>query len=211
MAGSERAIEAPPLDHLLVRPAELDDELEAAAWLRAMSFYVYPPERKFAGEVRGGGSGFGMRRQPRRTLRLSACATTNVACSVTQPADPTQIHQLMVQEEEFKLLKAARLARRLAEQQQAACTSPGSSGGGTGSSGGANSLKPTCERSVCLVALSTDPAVLAASDARLVLDGDRGAVVGTLDLHAVRAMDGQVHLRVAWCSSFPAAIDQARG
>ncbi len=34
------------------RLAESDGELQAAAWLRAQSFYVYPPERKFAGEVR---------------------------------------------------------------------------------------------------------------------------------------------------------------
>jgi hypothetical protein len=31
---------------------ERDDELEAASWLRARSFYAYPEERKFAGEVR---------------------------------------------------------------------------------------------------------------------------------------------------------------
>jgi hypothetical protein len=32
--------------------AERDDELQAASWLRARSFYAYPPERAFAGEVR---------------------------------------------------------------------------------------------------------------------------------------------------------------
>ena len=37
---------------LIVRMAERDDELEAASWLRARSFYAYPEERKFAGEVR---------------------------------------------------------------------------------------------------------------------------------------------------------------
>ena len=37
---------------LVIRLAERDDELEASAWLRARSFYAYPPERKFAGEVR---------------------------------------------------------------------------------------------------------------------------------------------------------------
>lgn len=36
---------------LACRLAESDEELQAAAWLRAQSFYVYPPERAFAGEV----------------------------------------------------------------------------------------------------------------------------------------------------------------
>jgi len=40
-----------PLESLRVREAVRDDELERAAWLRARSFYAYPPERKFAGEV----------------------------------------------------------------------------------------------------------------------------------------------------------------
>eukprot|EP00887_Chlorella_sp_A99_P000250 scaffold13.g250.t1 len=134
MQSTERREEAPPLADLRVVLAEADDELEAAAWLRAMSFYAYPPERKFAGEI----------------------------------------HQLMVQEEEYQLLKAARMARRLAELQAAR------DGGGL-----------PRERSACLVALSAEAGVLAATDARLVVEG-RGAVVGTLDLHAVRALDGQV-------------------
>ena len=37
---------------LIVRLGERDDELEAASWLRARSFYAYPEERKFAGEVK---------------------------------------------------------------------------------------------------------------------------------------------------------------
>lgn len=37
--------------NVTIRNAHRDDELEAAAWLRAKSFYAYPPERKFAGEV----------------------------------------------------------------------------------------------------------------------------------------------------------------
>jgi len=32
---------------------ERDDEIDAVSWLRAKSFYAYPEERKFAGEVRG--------------------------------------------------------------------------------------------------------------------------------------------------------------
>ena len=35
-----------------VREADADDELQAAAWLRALSFGRYPEERKFAAEVR---------------------------------------------------------------------------------------------------------------------------------------------------------------
>jgi hypothetical protein len=50
---SEQKNNAGPLaDLLIVRMAERDDELEAASWLRARSFYAYPEERKFAGEVR---------------------------------------------------------------------------------------------------------------------------------------------------------------
>jgi ribosomal protein S18 acetylase RimI-like enzyme len=41
---------APPLA-VEVRVATRDDELEAAAWLRARSFYAYNPEREFAGRI----------------------------------------------------------------------------------------------------------------------------------------------------------------
>jgi ribosomal protein S18 acetylase RimI-like enzyme len=41
---------APPLA-VEVRVAARDDELEAAAWLRARSFYAYNPEREFAGRI----------------------------------------------------------------------------------------------------------------------------------------------------------------
>ena len=55
LTATERAAgEAPPpLPLLSVREAEDDDELQAAAWLRAFSFYRYPEERKFAAEVSG--------------------------------------------------------------------------------------------------------------------------------------------------------------
>lgn len=36
---------------LQCREAETDAELKAIGWLRAQSFYAYPPERAFAGEV----------------------------------------------------------------------------------------------------------------------------------------------------------------
>lgn len=38
---------------MAVREAEADGELQAAAWLRALSFYRYPEERKFAAQVGG--------------------------------------------------------------------------------------------------------------------------------------------------------------
>ena len=94
-----------------------------------------------------------------------------------------QIHQLMVAEEEFKLLKSTRMARRL-HAANSSSSSAGSSGSNSSRSEGPR------ERSACLVAMSTDPGVLAASDAKLVVEGQ--ALVGTLDLHAVRAMDGQI-------------------
>ena len=48
----ERREDLPTLaSSLQVRLADRDDELEASSWLRARSFYAYPVERKFAGEV----------------------------------------------------------------------------------------------------------------------------------------------------------------
>ena len=41
--------------HLIIgclrREAQTDAELQAIGWLRARSFYAYPPERAFAGQV----------------------------------------------------------------------------------------------------------------------------------------------------------------
>ena len=42
---------AAPLSAVAVREAEADEELQAASWLRALSFYRYPEERKFAAQV----------------------------------------------------------------------------------------------------------------------------------------------------------------
>lgn len=133
----ERPAAAPLAPTLEVRIADRDDELEAAAWLRARSFYAYPTERKFAGEI----------------------------------------HQMMVAEEELTALKAARLNRVLAE----------SSAGD----------EAPAERSACIVALCPAEALGddARSDERLLLtdDGERWrVVVGTLDLHAVRAMPDEL-------------------
>ena len=54
MVASEHAFQAAQLLQitLQVREADADDELQAAAWLRALSFGRYPEERKFAAEVR---------------------------------------------------------------------------------------------------------------------------------------------------------------
>lgn len=118
--------------------AESDDQLEAASWLRAVSFYAYPPERKFAGDI----------------------------------------HRMMVAEEELKALKAARLAQSLDKQEQ--------------------------ERSACIivVALVQDLVAVGLSpeqidgDGRLYLSSKTGGnekiVIGTLDVHGVRALPGEV-------------------
>ncbi|KAH7616053.1 hypothetical protein Ndes2526B_g09366 [Nannochloris sp. 'desiccata'] len=119
---------------------ERDDELEAASWLRARSFYAYPEERKFAGEI----------------------------------------HQAMIAEEEFTLLKAARLNRILA-----ANSSPYSK------------EDATSEQSACLVALypTAELGEAGQADEKLLLTDDGNTwltLVGTLDLHAVRAMPDEV-------------------
>lgn len=52
LTATERTGEpAEQLAAMAVREAEADSELEAAAWLRALSFYRYPEERKFAAQV----------------------------------------------------------------------------------------------------------------------------------------------------------------
>jgi GNAT superfamily N-acetyltransferase len=122
-----------------IRLAQRDDELEAAAWLRARSFYAYPPERKFAGEI----------------------------------------HQMMIADEELTALKAARLARTLNANDDAA-------------------KEVSSERSACLVALCPVQAIGAAPeqlDERLLLkdDGETQLLLaGTLDVHAVRALPGEI-------------------
>lgn len=143
MAASERPGIGTQLDKNKVKvkldviEAKSDGQLEAASWLRAMSFYAYPPERKFAGEI----------------------------------------HQMMVAEEELKALKAARLAQSLDIKGE--------------------------ERSACIVALvlSQDLVQLGFSleeidgDGRLCVcreDGQSEMVVGTLDVHGVRALPGEV-------------------
>lgn len=126
-----------------IRLAERDDELETAAWLRARSFYAYPEERKFAGDI----------------------------------------HQMMIAEEELKALKAARLARILAS-----------------ASGYRADTDENRERSACLIAVCDVDALgdgvrAASHDDRLVLSDDGESqmmLVGTLDVHAVRALQGEV-------------------
>ncbi|KAI7839936.1 hypothetical protein COHA_006330 [Chlorella ohadii] len=162
---------APLAAPLEVREAEADDELQAAAWLRALSFGRYPEERKFAAEV----------------------------------------HRTMVAEEEYKLLKMARINRKLDaqkgidSQERSACLvalypadqlagggesgdepidsrllvdSTSGSGNGNGSSGGLGSHSSPVRGGG------------AASEARPA--PGQLAVVGTLDLHAVRALPGEV-------------------
>ena len=56
LAASDRAAGAPPPpllqpSQLVLRGAESDGELQAVAWLRALSFGRYPEDRQFAAEV----------------------------------------------------------------------------------------------------------------------------------------------------------------
>ncbi|PRW20257.1 hypothetical protein C2E21_9217 [Chlorella sorokiniana] len=169
---------APLAGPLEVREAEADDELQAAAWLRALSFGRYPEERKFAAEV----------------------------------------HRTMVAEEEYKLLKMARINRKLDAQkgvdsrERSAClvalypadelaggsesnqepidsrllvdttlggsASSSSGGSGNGSSGGLGSHSSPVRSGGGASEVGPAPGQL--------------AVVGTLDLHAVRALPGEV-------------------
>lgn len=60
LVATERPAALAPLPGPVdVREADSDEELQAAAWLRAFSFYRYPEERKFAAEVRCTGLGGG--------------------------------------------------------------------------------------------------------------------------------------------------------
>lgn len=125
-------LEHTPMD-LKIKIAEEDEELQAASWLRALSFYAYPPERKFAGEL----------------------------------------HQIMIAEEEFQLLKAQRANRRF-EQDKVECN----------------------ERNACLVAVASanDSLVPPINEKLYIQQGKqetRHVLVGTLDVHAVRALPGE--------------------
>ncbi|KAK9816463.1 hypothetical protein WJX72_000602 [[Myrmecia] bisecta] len=121
MVAETRANKYPPLD-VSVRHAEQDPELQAAALLRAQTFYVYPPERKFAGEL----------------------------------------HQLVMAENEFQLLRQQQLDDRLSSSNQ----------------------KFVCIIAVCAAASLPD------IEAGLLVDGAEGkeAVVGSMDLWATRAL-----------------------
>ncbi|KAL3143216.1 hypothetical protein ABBQ38_002070 [Trebouxia sp. C0009 RCD-2024] len=102
-----------------IREPRTDHELQAVGWLRARSFYAYPPERAFAG----------------------------------------QIHQTMIADEEYKALKAESTKRASMTAEQS-----------------------TTNRSVCLVALALPHQEVSQPE----------GVLGTLDLYAVRALDGEV-------------------
>ncbi|KAK9864640.1 hypothetical protein WJX84_007388 [Apatococcus fuscideae] len=51
LAAGPRRIPKNPQLNISVRPANSPEELEAAAVLRAQSFYAYPPERAYAGKI----------------------------------------------------------------------------------------------------------------------------------------------------------------
>lgn len=112
-----------------VREAHEDGELNSAAYLRAVSFYAYPPERAFAG----------------------------------------QIHQQQMWKEELFLLKRQRNRRK------AGGFNPG-------------------EESATLVAMCPQSQVPEIDEWLQISrgDGEEEAVIGSLDLHAVKAMTGEV-------------------
>ena len=85
LVATERPAALPPLPGpVQVREAEDDEELQAAAWLRAFSFYRYPEERKFAAEVRcwAGALPAGCARQ----FALSTLATAAAAAAAAAAA-----------------------------------------------------------------------------------------------------------------------------
>lgn len=174
--------------------------MEAAAWLRALSFYAYPLERKFAGEVRcrplSVAISFALHHQtlpkdgpqlmdcaertyslPRLSLEEGPCHCTFVTLPLLTSPPPLpspfmpQIHRLMIAEEELKALKAAALNMAL--------DSPNSN-----------------ERSACLAAMceAADLGPSQNDEPKLVLEdgGIKRVLVGSLDLYAVRAMPGEV-------------------
>lgn len=109
----------------------------------------------------------------------AAATSTHLGCHRRlSPWPPTQqVHRTMVAEEEYKALKVARLNRKL--------------------DGG----KPdTRERSACLVALAAAAGLPSSQedplDERLLVGGggssSSSALVGTLDVHAVKALPGEV-------------------
>lgn len=120
-------LEHTPME-LIIKIAEEDEELQAASWLRALSFYAYPPERKFAGEL----------------------------------------HQIMIAEEEFQLLKTQREKRRF-DQDMVECN----------------------ERNACLIAVAPASDNLIPPVTEKLYTRHDAVLVGTLDVHAVRALPGE--------------------
>lgn len=102
---------------------------------------------------------------------------------------PLQIHQMMIAEEEFKALKAARLNRILSENSSRA------EGESLEKSACIIALCPACE-----LGLTSQDAEGVDERLNLTDDGETWQVlVGTLDLHAVRAMPDE--LLIGSCSN----------
>lgn len=148
--------------------------------------------------------------KPQRTSLLACCARHPRL--LPPPARPAQVHRTMVAEEEYKLLKMARINRKLDaqkgidSQERSAClvalypadqlagggeggdepidsrllvdSTSGSSGNGSGGSGGLGSRSSPVRGGGAASEAQPAPGQL--------------AVVGTLDLHAVRALPGEV-------------------
>ncbi|KAL4451228.1 hypothetical protein ABPG77_009300 [Micractinium sp. CCAP 211/92] len=149
---------------MAVREAEADGELQAAAWLRALSFYRYPEERKFAAQVH-------------RTMvaeeEVKALKAARMARRLGDAATSGERTTCLVALCPAAVLQAAD-GQPLDEQLVV------QSGGSSGSSAATLAAGGMRERAAA--------AALAAAEAA----GEPLAVVGTLDLYAARAMPGEV-------------------
>ena len=187
-ASTDPKPEPLPASALTVREALSDEELKAAAALRAKSFYVYPPEREFAGKV----SFFFFFFFPSRHQNLFSLALSLSPASHSRnqkkQLKKMQIYQSIKAGEEFDALVARREAMEL-EAARAASERGG---------GGAESSLPR-ERAAALVALLPSSDLPSAADGQkeeeeLLLPSSNMAVLGTLDLVAARSVEGEVLL-----------------
>lgn len=107
-----------------------------------------------------------------------------------------QLHQMMIEQEELTALKQQRALRRLDEQHGANASAAGGSGGSGPEGDGPGERSGPAERSVALIAVCAADSLGGDCDPRWLLEaggaGGGQAVVGTLDLYAVKAVPGEV-------------------
>ena len=177
-ASNDPKPEPLPASALTVREALSDEELKAAAALRAKSFYVYPPEREFAGKVRF----HFFLLLPSSTFSLSFAHPPPPKKKPANEKTTTQIHQAIKAAEEFDALVARREAM---EREIRAASERG------------EPSQPR-ERAAALVALAPAAEIgslpPAAVDEGPLLPSTSMAIVGTLDLVAARSVEGEVLL-----------------